>query len=84
MPVIYAKRRREQALSSLLACAFDQLKLHRGATMLQYSMIFEKQQKSMVHPAGPSRNLPNSRDVAQIRPSAPRPLEPPRNSSFTA
>jgi hypothetical protein len=44
MPVIYAKRRREQALSSLLACVFDQLKLHRGATMLQYSMIFEKQQ----------------------------------------
>jgi hypothetical protein len=84
MPVIYAKRRGQQAPPSLLACAFDQLKLHRRATMLQYSMIFEKQQKSVVDPARPSRNLQIPVDVAQIRPSAPRSLEPPRNSYFTA
>ena len=42
--------------------------------MLQHSMVFEKQQKSVIQPARPSMNHPNSRDVAQIRPSAPRPL----------
>jgi hypothetical protein len=46
------------ATPSLFACAFDQLKLHRGATMLQYSMVFEKQQKSVLQPDYPFRNIP--------------------------
>jgi hypothetical protein len=34
---------------------------------MQYSMIFEKQQKSVVDPARPSRNPQIPVDVAQIR-----------------